>query len=661
MGRIRSPITSACQDRVIDLCPEQPLIPLESTCDKLDVMFVIGRNDPSLYVAAKNGMKVFADEVAASTTDYQLGLIVVDYLGVVTEEQSFSLNNVTAFKSTVDSLSNGTNSGDSRDINGGLEDAVAASGWRSDPTVRKYIFLIDDFLPGGNNDTYSATDENELLAAATNGAASDIITSALYLGSGFRSDAHTSEARRIYQQVATNGGGVFRDFIGTLDFGAIFREALDSLCNSDGGSEGDGYVVSSHLHCCRTANCRLCLYQDCYDSDDVYYSYALWDDDEGAYVGTINGSTFRGFWAIRTDCWFFVEIDGVIVGAWPMCGEYGEETQSCMSLNGTVADAVTGTYSNQCVGDLTFETYEPKTLRRSKLTDQYGEEYGCYKPYCGNVDCTCSTLCVTVTRNAQGAIWDDCYTQGSLTWDGEGDCGAKGWAVARWSGMVTCSGDDLSMEVNLVRRINEYTGDSECWLVLEGSEPSGLNPFSGEVQINDAHFDLSAEIEIDLGDYTTLSVVLTCLICGTCQIPEGNLECCEFNQIGVTEPNPITAIFCGVSTDLAAGPNPDLNQYYSGSYDPNAGAGGGGIIDVSFGCIGPTDPFYGDPDVGQYQLCMNCNDLGPNPVCSYADQISCDPFVVVFTIDFDCPGGVCEGVAQPMQVVVFGDTEPLPP
>lgn len=652
MSGIRSPIANICHERIVDDCPEQALVPAETTCDKLDVMFVVGRNDPSLYTGLRNGMKVFADDIADSTTDYQLGLIVVDYLGVVTEEQSFSLNNATAFKSTVDGLSDGTNTGTARDINGGLEDAVAASGWRSDPTVRKYIFFVDDFLPGGNNDTYSTTDENEFLNAATNGAASDIITSTIYLGSGFRTDAHTSEARRIYAQAAANGDGKFRDFIGRIEFGAIFREVLDGLCNSDGGTDGDGYTSTSHLHCCKTAVCRLCLLHDCYEEDHV--SFAVWSDAEGAYVGTINGSEFRGYWAVRSSCYFFVEIDGVIVGAWPQCPEYGETGQECRDIEGSIDDVTTGTYADTCVGTLTFWTYKPKRLRR-----RTGEDGSCTDHYCGNVDCTCPQLCATVTRNSQRAIWDDCYTQVVLDWDGEGEC-ELGWALARWTGSFVCGGETYELTATLTHQANEYTGESECLMTIVASEYGGDEYTCTEV-ITDTNAGMDVACEIDLGDYTTMSIQLRCLICGTCQIPEGNLECCDFNQIGVTEPNPITAIFCGVSTDLTAGPNPGQTQYYSGSYDPNNGAGGPGIIDISFGCIGSTDPFYGDPDVGQYQLCMNCNDSGPNPVCSYADQISCDPFVVVFTIDFDCPGGVCEGVPQPMQVVVFGDTDPLPP
>jgi hypothetical protein len=638
MGRIRSPISNICHERIVDDCPEQALVPAETTCDKLDVMFVVGRNDPSLYTGLKNGMKLFADDIADSTTDYQLGLIVVDYLGVVTEEQSFSLNNATAFKTTIDGLSDGTNTGTARDINGGLEDAVAASGWRSDPTVRKYIFFVDDFLPGGNNDTYSTTDENEFLNAATNGAASDIITSTIYLGSGFRSDSHTTEARRIYGQAATNGGGVFRDFIGTLDFGAIFREVLDALCNSDGGTDGDGYTSTSHLHCCKTAVCRLCLLHECYETD--HSSFALWSDAEGAYTGTINGSTFRGYWAVRTNCYFFVEIDGVIVGVWPQCPAYGETGQDCKDLEGTIEDVVTGTYDDECSGTFTFWTYKPQRLRRRN------PEYdGCSEYYCGTVDCTCRQLCVTIARNSQGAIWDDCLVQGIMDWDGEGPCDL-GWALARWSGSFQCSDDTYDITATLTHQENQYTGESECLLTINATEYGGGEYECSEV-ITDAHSGLFVTCEIDLGDYTTLAITLQCLICGTCQTPPGQLECCDFASIGKNCPDNSTVLLCGGSVDvLIAG---DACAEWQGS-----GSVGAANLDISINC----QPALGQANgLGDYELSLNCNNTGPFPVYAYADFISCDPFVVIWTLDFDCVG-VCEGE---IQVVMTGDGGDLPP
>lgn len=360
-----------CHEQMLSECPPAPVNEkVDPSCDKLDLMVVFPQGVTNTYYPAAftNALSLFADYVAANTTDYQLGAVTVGASGSVSVLESLSLNNVTSFKASIASPGTATESL-SKDINGAMETAVdgTAGTWRTASDVRKYIFYLGRVLPGGNNDTYSSTDEDEFLQAITDGLNNDDITTSLIeveLGNVIPSAANLAEIQRIYTAGAAAGQGRFVKQGPTTPLLATMLLVLDSLCYTDDGFEGDGYTSTSHLLCCKTAVCKLCLEFDVY-GEDLQYGYADWDGE--AYVGTIAGATFRAYWAVRDICYLFVEIDGVIEAAFPMCeteDTYDGDATGCRSPGGSF-DVTIGTGYTAQSGTLTFRAYKPKRLRRT--------------------------------------------------------------------------------------------------------------------------------------------------------------------------------------------------------------------------------------------------------------------------------------------------------
>lgn len=420
------------------------------------------------------------------------------------------------------------------------------------------------------------------------------------------------------------------------------RRAVTNPCRTKVVDECP-YDEESGLHCCKLYNCRICVTQYC-ENGDVHSDSSLFSEAELAYVAEINDSEVRVYWErLNGECELVVEVDGDEEGRWPLCPGPGEYGQECDDIDLTIPYVTTGGSANECTGTLEIVTYGAKRLRRDR-------SQGCARGYCADEECTCPTLCATMYR-ASRAIWDDCYTEASLEWDGEGPC-ELGWALARWSGSLTCGGDTYDAIATLTNR--EVSGERECLMTLELSNYQTGEEYELEEVVNDIHTGMRVVFEIDNGEpYSTFEVILECLVCGGCGPGVDQIACCDFAQIGTTEPDPVVVDFCGVSQELTNLPG----AQWSGNYDPGDGIN---TIDINFGCLESGDDFYQDPDVRQYYLDLNCNSTGPNPVRAYADFISCDPFLVIFEINFECPGSVCDGEAQPIQVIVTGETEPLP-
>lgn len=563
----------SCVETFLDDCPTVQVQPPETTCDKLDIVFAYGKGSGGVHTGVLNAMQAFADDVFAQYTDVQMGSVTVGALGAVTTETVLT-GNVTTFKTAVAGITTAPQ-GDDRDNNGLLETAIDASmGWRAD--AAKYIFFIDDFLPGGDNDTYSTTDENELVQAAADGLADGIITNAIRLPvHGLaRGATHLAEANRIYAEVAQEGQGFFRQLGLSIDLVAAFKEVLDGLCSEDGGTDGVGYVVSSPLHCCKRAPCRICLEQTC---DGVtLYGTATRQANTYIFTGEINGTEVRIFPGIRNGCHMFYEVNSVEELALPLCPDYGETGATCDDPSATIPDVTTGSGYDECEADLIVRRYSPVKLRRTL-------EDGCAEKYCGGADgpdCTCERLCVEV-RDGSGNV-------STGTWLDESTECEIGTIDPQWAGPFEGGAGDGDGRIYL----NNAQIDYEDTCVVEGNIT--IDGEQHDLEQVEVTGDVALEATWTLYDGKT--VTASCEVCGECQ---GELICCECrfdNTMEITQ----TVVSGGDACTIGAG-GPITTTYGNGTCDR-----------TDF-----TDPRWADED------CIHCwtvlYDTSPGPGCSNTD------------------------------------------
>jgi hypothetical protein len=193
--------------------------------------------------------------------------------------------------------------------------------------------------------------------------------------------------------------------------GMAFRKCAERTSDSC-GDETDG--------CCAIIPCTYCL-------EFLVYGHTT---IEGAalstgygWAGLIAGATFYAYWerSLYGDCEFVVELaDEEIYRR--SC----YEGASCRNSSDEV-DVTIG-YTSGVL----------RWTRREQVPLPYNREDGCVDWFCGECECTCERLCVTVTRDAGGGNLFSCkdfisvdssYDCPQPQWSGDISCGAKSYAV----------------------------------------------------------------------------------------------------------------------------------------------------------------------------------------------------------------------------------------
>lgn len=284
--------------------------------------------------------------------------------------------------------------------------------------------------------------------------------------------------------------------------------------------------------CCAVIPCTLCLQWEVYETveevetlAETLYGTARFDVDTGTWTGIIAERDFVAYWEHgyeSGECEFVVELDSEETARLG-CGDV-----SCRDPGGSI--------------ELTAE--ETRVVfswsKRESLPLKYVKtDEGCIDFFCGNCECTCKVLCVSIRATIEDGE-SVFYLEGKdeLTLSeylSECELGPD------WSGAVRVELSALTedIEVNVWLERDPYTGD--CWLTgtARGQE---LTP----TPIVDCA-NLGATFTL----YDGSIVVVKCKQC-ECASDENCEFCClplDFTQpeypAGVLRPIPYELIGCG--------------------------------------------------------------------------------------------------------------------
>jgi hypothetical protein len=166
--------------------------------------------------------------------------------------------------------------------------------------------------------------------------------------------------------------------------------------------------------CCSVVACEYCLEWDEY-GEELVYGLAV-TDESGNLSGEVAGFQFRAEWertGYSDDCSLMVYVDDQIRGSIPLCANF----ITCRDVSAWVTVTDKDEYGNVIRdGVLRWDRRELRELPYRK------DENRCTQKFCGNCDCTCRELCVTIT-DPEGAV-----TRGELPDISYSDCEGPVWA-----------------------------------------------------------------------------------------------------------------------------------------------------------------------------------------------------------------------------------------
>lgn len=408
--------------------------------------------------------------------------------------------------------------------------------------------------------------------------------------------------------------------------------------------------------CCAVIPCSLCLEFNPYTGPTVYGSAEF---NGTAWTGEIAGIAFVGYWQrdLYGECAFYVTLSGEIVYTLSCyegadCKDPGDSAEVTIGYD---------------TGTLTWT----KVLHRPlALVTDY--ETNCKRHFCGECDCSCLTLCATLTTPYC------CTVKFQLT-DTAYECDGP-----VWSGSGTCDGDLYVVELYLENTDGSYSGCS-----LSGT-------VNGEAVTVELGGCTGWTVTFTLDDGTTLQVV--CDACGCVDDEACGTGCCwptvttpeypcgylvpidfEVSAPGCGEPDGVTGAFgaSGVPNQGYCGPCNASPPVFIGSilgtrYTPGPGSycfdtpcsipvvlilecrdGGttGGMDDCCGGFrlwVGTTERFAGYngdvPPGGSADVYWM--EFSPS-------SCSCNPLAMIFDVTFtpDCPEtfpdpGPCAGLSK---------------
>lgn len=194
--------------------------------------------------------------------------------------------------------------------------------------------------------------------------------------------------------------------------------------------------------CCAVIPCTLCLRWEVYGEPDVG-GIAIYDRDSNQWRGGFGDTRFVAYWQRNygsDECEFIVELEGEVVAV-KNCYDL-----SCRNLSSS--EPLTINYDQ---GILYWEPYE-----RRSLPHAIGDD-GCPTFFCGECECTCEKLCVSIVATINPYSVFTMEGQGFVS--GTGNCYAP-----EWSGSVEVSlgalSESIDVEIYMFR--DNYTGD--CWI-----------------------------------------------------------------------------------------------------------------------------------------------------------------------------------------------------
>lgn len=257
----------------------------------------------------------------------------------------------------------------------------------------------------------------------------------------------------------------------------LLRKCWEKLVDACDNGPTDG--------CCGVVQCEWCLSLEFYDGSPTEYGVALWDGSQ--WIGTVGGHVFVAYW--RRDygdqCQLYVEFDDEVV----------EELMKCYIVDCRDPGGST---------EVTVDGY-PAILRwyiRKPLSLKHITVDGCVDNFCGNCECTCQALCVTVTTPIP-----DCQTCiGTLPGDKDS------YGTPFWRAIIECTDGERDIGVRMTR--SEYDGSCEITLNVDGEETepvgiAGCNDISGQWVLYDGTI-----------------ITIRCRGCSCEEIPGCDVGCC---------------------------------------------------------------------------------------------------------------------------------------
>ncbi|MCP4124598.1 MAG: VWA domain-containing protein, partial [Bacteroidetes bacterium] len=213
----------------------------------MDVVFVIddtGSMSGAISDVKSGLLSIISSIVTTSGGDYQLGLIT--FKDTVIVEEDFALSNAAVIQTKISSLtaSGGGSGPEASDeaLNTAVNCLSTHTGqvgdfngpWRSG--VVKIIIFITDAPPGGFDDQFTVTDQNNATARANEASAAGIKIASIYVPTSFN-----ATVKGIMENYANTTGGVFTQ---TANNGSGAAEAIEEIIKDCAG-ESDVYIMDT--------------------------------------------------------------------------------------------------------------------------------------------------------------------------------------------------------------------------------------------------------------------------------------------------------------------------------------------------------------------------------------------------------------------------------
>jgi hypothetical protein len=214
-------------------------------------------------------------------------------------------------------------------------------------------------------------------------------------------------------------------------------------------------ACNTPTRCCAVVACTYCLEWREYGEDPQYGTATT--DDSGNLSGEIAGFLFEAIWQrneYTNDCELGLWIDGETVGVLPLCGVL----DGCNDVSSELTYQVRDSYGNATrEGTLIWQKKTLKPLPYRK------DENGCTQKFCGNCDCTCKALCVTVTIVGEYIGLDDDLTCTTTLSGTPYDDTCQGPV---WEGVVVCGTSERTLAFAMIA--DPYTGDCVFSAAVDG-------------------------------------------------------------------------------------------------------------------------------------------------------------------------------------------------
>jgi hypothetical protein len=300
------------------------------------------------------------------------------------------------------------------------------------------------------------------------------------------------------------------------------NETLVDACDTGSGTHG----------CCSIIPCDICV--ELVTDDDIFKATATWDGDE--WTASVDGHEVRIFWQDLYQCELVVLFDGLEVSASPKCADYGETAADCRDPSGQVTVAVYGGEA-----ELSWFLVVDRQIDRLPKTDT-----SCADHWCGNCDCLCEEICVTVR------IEQDEPCLGILTLEDFYQCEV----APRWTGTVQCQDGDVEVSLTITRAAydDEYLGiiEGDCVILAEATEVDFYGYRNPKIPraITDVSTPTTDCPNLNfVASFEGMEITGSCLRCGECSSEIIDCGFCTFFAVTDPKPGPVVYIWTQLEGD----------------------------------------------------------------------------------------------------------------